>query len=87
MVDTGAVQREGALDADAVGNAADGERLADAAVAAGNHGAFERLQTFTAAFDDLHENANGVAHAESGDVTAELFTLQRTDDFVHGDPP
>ena len=61
----GAVQRESALDADAVGSAANGERFADRAVAAGNNHAFERLQTLASAFDNLHFDANGIADVQT----------------------
>ena len=87
-VDAGAVQRERALDANAIGRAANGERFANGTVAAGDDHAFEGLQTLAGALNNLHLNADGVADCELGDVGLELGALDGTDDLIHwGFPP
>ena len=44
---------------------------------------FKVLQSFTVAFDDLHENANGIADFQLGQVAAELFFFEFTNDVRH----
>src|ERR1051325_2796182 len=55
-----AVYRENALDADAVGNLADSERLTDTAAATGDTNAFERLNALLVAFLHAHVNAQRI---------------------------
>src|SRR6187200_27566 len=64
------VQREGALDADAEGDLADGERAADPRTVDADHDALEDLDTRAAALDDLHVDLDGVTGAEGRDVVA-----------------
>ena len=52
-VDTGRMNGERTFDANAERYAADDERLAQIAVLTGDHGAFERLKTFSVSLDDL----------------------------------
>ena len=56
------MNRKDLLTANAVGNAANCNRLADAAVLSGNDRAFESLRTFTVTFLDLYKNTDSVAH-------------------------
>src|SRR5690606_15653710 len=67
-LDRRGVHREGALDADAEADLADGERLTDAVAAAGDDDALERLDAGAGALDDLDVHLEGVAGAELGDV-------------------
>ena len=55
---------EHSLHTDAIGDAADGERLRDTAALASNHGALKNLDSFTLALADVHVNSNGVANVE-----------------------
>src|SRR6185503_16318261 len=68
-----AVDREDALDTDAVRDLADGERFADARATTRNAHAFERLNALLFAFLHAHVDAKGVAGTESRDVTEPLF--------------
>ncbi len=65
------MQREGALDAHAVRNLANGVGLTGSGTGAGDHDALEHLHTGLVAFDDLHVNLHGVASAEVGNVVAQ----------------
>ena len=78
----GGVQGEHALHTYAVGNAAHGEGLADAAALAGDHGAFELLDTLPVAFTDVHVHADGVTDGELGDLSLERV-LRDSFDCVH----
>ena len=69
----GAVHREDALDADAVGDLADGERRADTAAAARDADAFERLDALLFTFLDADVHAKRVAGAERRNVAQPLF--------------
>ena len=71
LVDDRRVNREGTLHADAEGNLADGERLADAVALAAHHEALEDLDTGVLAFDDVDVNLDGVTGAELGNVAAQ----------------
>src|SRR6478609_6400749 len=71
VVDDRRVQREGALDADAERDLADGEGLADAAAVATDDDALEDLDTRARALDDLDVDLEGVAGAEVGNVRAQ----------------
>ena len=65
------MQREGALDAHAVGNLANGVGLTGSGTGAGDYDALEHLHTGFVAFDDLHVNLHSVASAEVGNVVAQ----------------
>ena len=82
LLDRGRVDRENLFHADAVGQAADGDGLFDAAVLLGDDGALEDLNTLTGAFLDLHVDANGVAHQDLGDFL-QLLLVQCFDE-IHG---
>src|SRR5690349_6166504 len=83
LVDDRGVQREGALDADAEGDLADGERLAHTATVATDDDTLEDLDAGAGALDDLHVDVDGVTGAEGGDVLAQggLVELVET---LHG---
>ena len=83
----GGVDGEYPLHAAAVGNAADGEGLGDAAMLHGNDGALKHLVSFLVALADANRDADVVA-----DLNGRLFRLQAglADDLqcVHSmDPP
>src|SRR5450432_287047 len=82
VAEHGAVDREDALDADAVGDLANGEGLAHAAAALGDAHAFERLQPLLFAFLDAHVHAQCVTRAEGRNVGAEKFLLG-LDEYMH----
>src|SRR5690606_19300235 len=82
LFDQRRMQREQALDADAGGNLAHGERLAHAAAAAPHHDAFEDLDALAIALDDLNVHANRVAGLEIRQVGAHLLLLDGAND-VH----
>src|SRR5690606_31318865 len=69
--DGGRVQREGALDADAVAHLADLERLAHAGPRPGDPDTLEDLDAFLLTLDDAHAHLEGVARREAGDVGAQ----------------
>ena len=82
------MQREGTLNAYAIGSATNGESFTHGTVAAGDNDAFKRLETLTGTFNNLNLNADGVADVESGDVGLELGALDGTDDLINwGFPP
>src|SRR5262245_11015736 len=64
-IDARRMQREGALDAHAVGNLAHGKGGAGAAALARNHHAFVNLDALLVAFLDDRVHANGVADPEA----------------------
>src|SRR5919198_3916704 len=74
-LDTRGVDGEDALDADAVGGLAHGERLTVAAAAATEDGALEHLDALLVALHDAHVNSHGVARLERGHVLAQLLGL------------
>jgi hypothetical protein len=76
LLDDGGVHREGALDADAEADLADGEGLADAATLAPDDDTLEDLHTRAAALDDPHVHLHGVAGAEVGDVVAQRRSVE-----------
>ena len=84
LIHTGRIDRESTFNTNAVGNPADSKCLADTAVAFGNNSAFESLQTFTVAFNNLNPDPYGITDVELGQITANLFSLDGTDNFVHG---
>ena len=71
LLNEGAVDGEDTLNADTVGNAANGKGLCNAAVLLSNDGALEDLDTLTGAFLDLDVYLDGIAHIDLG-----LFSLQ-----------
>ena len=66
------VNREDPLDADAIGDLADGSRLADPVATTLDDNAFVDLDPLLLVFDDPDVDPNGVAAREVGDVVAEL---------------
>ena len=84
MIHTGRIDRESTFNADAVGHAAHRECFADPAVAFCNNCTFESLQTFAVSFNNLDPYTYGIADAELGQIAADLFCFDGTDDFVHG---
>src|SRR5690606_11177241 len=70
LVDGRGVHGEDALHADAEGDLADPEGLADAVALAADDVALEDLDTGAVALDDLHVDLDVVAGAEVGDVVA-----------------
>ena len=80
-----AVERENALDADAIGNLADRERRADSATTACNADAFKGLEAFLVTFTDAHVDPERVAGAEGGDRLHPLFLC--FDERVHREDP
>ena len=70
------MQGEDLLTANAVGNTADSDGLADAAMLAGNYSAFEVLNTLTSAFLDPHMHTNGVAHDNLGQLFLHVLAGQ-----------
>lgn len=83
MVNAGRMQRERALYADAVADAANREGFAAGAVTAGNYSAFKRLKTFAVTFNNLNVHTHGVANVEFGPIGTELRLFDRLDDFAH----
>src|SRR5207253_3339831 len=68
-----AVDREDALDTNAVRDFADGERGAHSTAALGDADAFESLESFLVTFADADIDTQGVASAERRDVAEPLF--------------
>ena len=64
--DGGGMYGEDLLAAYAVGNAADGDGLVDAAVLLGNDSAFESLLTLTVAFLDANHDTHGITDVHFG---------------------
>ena len=87
VCDLGRMHGERALHPYAVGQPADGERLADAAVFLRDHDAFKRLQPLARALDDLHAYLHGVAYVECGNALFEVFFLDRFDKTFHSTLP
>ena len=67
------MERENALDAFAITNAADGEHLVQAMPAAANDDPGKNLNAFLVAFDDFGMHAHGIADGEIRRVFAKLF--------------
>src|SRR3954452_16874658 len=67
LLDARRVQREDALDADAVADLADGERRAVTGAGLANDHALERLRALLLAFLDEDRHLDGVAHLEVGE--------------------
>ncbi len=81
--DAGAVVRESPLNADTVGDAAHGEGFTDAATLNFDDDTFEVLEPLTAAFDDLHEYADGIADLKLREIRAYLLFFKFPDDVCH----
>lgn len=62
LLNGGSVDGEHLFHTDAIGDAAHGDGLLDAAVLLGDDGAFEDLDTLAVSFLDMDVNADGVAH-------------------------
>src|ERR1700733_13961548 len=84
LVDRGGVYREGALDADAVADLADGERLARTRPLAPDDDALEDLDPGAVALRHLDMHAQRVARPEARDIGADLGLLKLGDRGVHG---
>ena len=67
------MQREDALDADAVGDLADGERRADTDTTTGDADSFERLDALLFPFLHSDVHADGITGAKRWDVAEPLF--------------
>jgi hypothetical protein len=78
------MQREDALDADAVGDLENHERRADPLVVAGVSDALEELDALLVNLDEPHMNLQGVPGLEHRDVLAHLLHANTIDD-VHRD--
>src|SRR5665213_1549778 len=78
-----AVEREDSLDADAVGDLTNRERLAHAATALGDAHALEGLQPLLFSFFYSHVHAQRIARAEGRNVRTEIFLLG-FDEYMHG---
>jgi hypothetical protein len=83
LVDPRRVHHEGALHADAAGDAAHRDLPVEAAAAHAHHGPLEDLDSLTASLDHLHRDAHGVARGDLGHVGAELLAFELLDG-VHG---
>ena len=66
--------REDSLDADTVGNSANGEGLGNARTLAGNNGSFKSLNSFSLALADLNGNLYGVADLDLGDLSSPVLS-------------
>ena len=76
--------REDSLDADTVGNSANGEGLGNARTLAGNNGSFESLNSFSLALADLNGNLYGVTDLDLGEscaITLSASILYSSVDF------
>ena len=78
------MDRESTFHANTVGYAANSECFTDSAVALGDNGSFESLQTFTVAFNNLNPYTHGITDVDFGQIAANLFCFDRADNFVHG---
>src|SRR5690606_21817336 len=83
--EAGRLERENALDGDAVRNLADGEGGRDTRAATLDDDAGEGLDALLVAFDDLEVDADGVAGAELGQVGAAGAGVNEGDFGMHGD--
>ena len=83
MVDGGRVDGEDLLHANAIGNAANGDSLLNAAVLLGDHSALEDLDTLAGALLDLHVDTDGVADLDLGGLSRQGFLVQFLNQ-IHG---
>ena len=84
MIHTGRIDRESTFNTNAIGNTTNSECFTDAAIALGNNSAFESLQTFAVAFNNLNPYTHGITDVDFGQIAANLFCFDRADNFVHG---
>ena len=84
MVHTGRIDRESTFNTNAIGHTANRKCFTDAAIALGDNSAFESLQTFTVAFNNLHPYTYGITDVDLGQIAANLFCFDGADNFVHG---
>ena len=82
LADDRRVDREGALDADAEADLADGEGLADAVALAADDDALEDLDALAGALDHPDVHLEGVAGREVGDVVAQARWSMRSVGFM-----
>ena len=83
--DRGGMHGEYLLAANAVANAADGDRLVDAAVLLGDDGAVEGLVADAVALLDADGDAHGVADVHFGQFALHVLLGQSLDQ-IHSDP-
>ena len=83
----GRMQGEDLLAANAVGDAADSDGLADAAMLAGNDNAFKHLDTLTSAFLDANVHTNSVAHPNVGQLFLHVLAVQSFYQIPNNCPP
>ena len=81
LLDGGGMDGEDLLNADAVSDTTDGDRLLDAAVLLGDHDALKDLDTLTGAFLDLDMDADGLADLDLGLFSLELLGSQFFDEI------
>src|SRR3981081_2101369 len=77
------MHQEGALDAHAGRDAADGDLLVDAAVAHAEDGAFELLDALAVAFDHANGNGHRVARPYLWEIGLLRLGGKRLQDVVH----
>ena len=70
------MQGEDLLAADTVGNTANGDGLADAAMLTGNDSTLENLDTRTGAFLDTNVHTNGIANLNFGQLFLHVLAIQ-----------
>src|SRR5579862_8030578 len=87
LLDAGRVEREGPLDADAVGDPADGKRRAQSAAAAPDHGALERLEAVAPALRHLDVHAHGIPGGKRRQFRLHLLALDRDDPLHNTNAP
>src|ERR1700677_1779103 len=78
------MNREHALDAFPVGNAAHGESLVDADALAADHDPCKNLDAFLVAFHHAGVDPYAVAHLEAGDLRFKLLLFDFIDDTHNG---
>ena len=81
------VNREGTLNADAEGDLADGEGLADAGALTTDANTLEELCTLVVALDNLYVYVEGIAWAEGRDIVAQLCCIDLVNDVGHANIP
>lgn len=87
MVDARAMHWEGTLDPNAVrSDPANRKVLVDPPGTSPDDDAFERLNSFPRALDNLHENADVITRAEIRHVILEIFLFDTSDDVNHISP-
>src|SRR3954467_4369352 len=86
LLDDRGVHREGALDADAEADLADGEGLADAAALTADDDALEDLDARAVALDHADVDLHGVPGAEVGDVVAQRVGVECVQGVHVGSP-